>query len=54
MHVAVLPGAKPKQDHPKIVRSSAFDDLIHIREIEMALLRLELLPIHRSLDGVGM
>jgi hypothetical protein len=53
MHVAVLPGSEPKQNEAQFVGAGTFDDGVHIVKIELSWLRLDLLPLDWSLDGIG-
>ena len=51
---AVLPGGEPEEDEPCIVGSGLLEQGIDKREIELVLLRLDLLPIDGYFQGIGM
>ncbi len=54
VHVAVLPCAKPQKNDVEIVRASTVDYSVDVGEIELTWLTLELLPVNRGFDSVGM
>jgi len=53
VRVAVLPGAEPKQDQAQPVGASLSEQSVDDAVIELPLLGLDLLPVDRDLDCVG-
>ncbi len=51
---AVLPGAEPEQNQVNVVLAGLGEDGVHRRVIELPLLGLELLPVDRRFERVGM
>ena len=52
IHGAILPGAEPEQDGPQALRAHAAENLVETGEVELALLRLDDVPVDRVLHGV--
>ena len=54
MLAAVFPGAEPEQDQMNVMLARLRNDGVHLRVIELSRLWLELFPVDRSFERVGM
>ena len=53
MRTAVFPSAKPQENQPHVVFPGLLQDQVNNRGVEFALFRLELFPIDRDFQRVG-